>query len=89
MLINASYLIDLSLLLSEFLKFPTQFIVLSALKLSGVPLEKFEKEITDIKLFRECQKLLSDKAREVPVPTGLQKKYEGVVSSDLTWLFNC
>ena len=35
-LINASYLIDLSLLYAEFLKFTNQYVVLSALHLSGI-----------------------------------------------------
>ena len=88
-LINASYLIDVSLLSSEFLKFPAQFIVLSALKLCGViSLEKHEEELGDAVKLSKCLKLLRNKARLEPVPTSLKKKYEGVVNSDLSWLVN-
>ena len=84
-LINASYLIDLSLLYAEFLKFSNQDVVLSALRLSGV--QHFCPGHRESLEYLKCRKLLQDKASQVPVPAGLQNKYEGMtVLTNQTYL---
>ena len=67
-LINASYLIDLSLLSADCLRFSSKMVVLAALDLCGVTLDH---DVTS-EAFARCKKHLTDKAREAPVPTGLQ-----------------
>ena len=55
-LINASYLIDLSLLYAEFLRFSNQDVVLSSLHLSGIQL--LSKSHQESPEYSKCKKLL-------------------------------